>query len=88
MHYEIEYPNILMTTQKGRAGQILGAMFSGRLYITRGKNDKTNKKGNSCANFKTLMEGDKLLINDFSIIEEMSTFSRKGNSWIFNRRRV
>ena len=27
------------------------------------------------------MEGDKLLINDFSIIEEMSTFSRKGNSW-------
>jgi len=27
------------------------------------------------------MEGDKLLINDFNIIEEMSTFSRKGNSW-------
>ena len=34
-----------------------------------------------CANFKTLMEGDKLLINDFNIIEEMSTFSRKGNLW-------
>ena len=30
MHYELEYTNILMTTQKGRAGQILGAMFSGR----------------------------------------------------------
>jgi len=27
------------------------------------------------------MEGDKLLINDFNIIEEMSTFSRRGNSW-------
>ena len=27
------------------------------------------------------MEGDKLIINDFSIIEEMSTFSRRGNSW-------
>ena len=27
---ELEYDNILMTTQKGRAGQILGAMFSGR----------------------------------------------------------
>ena len=29
LHFEIEYDNILMTTQKGR-GQILGAMFSGR----------------------------------------------------------
>ena len=80
MHYEIEYPNILMTTQKGRAGQILGAMFSGRGTSLGVRMTKQIKKV-GCANFKTLMEGDKLLINDFSIIEEMSTFSRKGNSW-------
>ena len=80
MHYEIEYPNILMTTQKGRAGQILGAMFSGRGTSLGVRMTKQIKKV-GWANFKTLMEGDKLLINDFSIIEEMSTFSRKGNSW-------
>ena len=70
MHYELEYPNILMTTQKGRAGQILGAMFSGRGTSLGIRMTKQIKKV-GCANFKTLMEGDKLLINDFNIIEEM-----------------
>ena len=69
-----------MTTQKGRAGQILGAMFSGRGTSLGVRMTKQIKKV-GCANFKTLVEGDKLLINDFNIIEEMSTFSRKGNSW-------
>ena len=30
---------------------------------------------------KTLIEGDKLLVQDFHIIEELSTFIRKGQSW-------
>ena len=34
-----------------------------------------------CSNIKTLIESDKLIINDFNIIEEMSTFSKRGNSW-------
>ncbi|MDA8552709.1 terminase family protein [bacterium] len=80
LHYELEYPNVLMTTQKGRAGQILGAMFSGRGTSLGVRMTKQIKKV-GCANFKTLMEGDKLIINDFNIIEEMSTFSRKGSSW-------
>ena len=81
MHYELEYPNILMTTQKGRAGQILGAMFSGRGTSLGVRMTKQIKKV-GCANFKTLMEGDKIQVNDFSIIEEISTFSRRGNSWM------
>ncbi len=80
LHYELEYPNVLMTTQKGRAGQILGAMFSGRGTSLGVRMTKQIKKV-GCANFKTLMEGDKLIVNDFNIIEEMSTFSRKGSSW-------
>ena len=80
LHYELEYPNVLMTTQKGRAGQILGAMFSGRGTSLGVRMTKQIKKV-GCANFKTLVEGDKLIVNDFNIIEEMSTFSRKGSSW-------
>jgi hypothetical protein len=80
MHYELEYPNILMTTQKGRAGQLLGAMFSGRGTSLGIRMTKQIKKV-GCSNFKTLIEGDKLQINDFNIIEEISTFSRRGNSW-------
>jgi len=80
LQFEIEYDNMLMTTQKGRAGQILGAMFSGRGSQLGIRMTKQIKKI-GCTNVKTLVENDKLVINDFGIIEEMSTFSKKGQSW-------
>ena len=80
LQFEIEYDNMLMTTQKGRAGQILGAMFSGRGSQLGIRMTKQIKKI-GCTNIKTLVENDKLVINDFGIIEEMSTFSKKGQSW-------
>ena len=80
LQYEIEYPNVLMCTQKGRAGQILGAMFSGRGSSLGMRMTKATKKV-GCANIKTLIEGDKLVVNSFKIIQEMSTFAKKGQSW-------
>ncbi len=80
LHFEIEYDNLLMTTQRGRAGQLLGAQFSGRGTSLGVRMTKQIKKL-GCSNFKTLVESDKLIVNDFNIIEEMSTFSKRGNSW-------
>jgi hypothetical protein len=80
LQFEIEYDNLLMTTQRGRAGQILGAGYSGRGSGFGVKMTKQIKKI-GCSNIKTLVEGDKIIINDFNIIEEMSTFVRKGQSW-------
>jgi hypothetical protein len=80
LQFELEYDNLLMTTQRGRAGQILGAGFSGRGSGFGVKMTKQIKKI-GCANIKTLIESDKVLIQDFNIIEEMSTFIRKGQSW-------
>ena len=80
LQYEIEYDNLLMTTQKGRAGQVLGAMFSGR-GTSMGVRMTKQIKRVGCANLKTLIEGDKLIINSFKIIEEMSTFAKRGQSW-------
>ena len=80
LQFEIEYPNVLMCTQKGRAGQILGAMFSGRGSSLGVRMTKQIKRV-GCANLKTLIEGDKLIINSFKIIEEMSTFAKRGQSW-------
>ena len=80
LQFEIEYDNLLMTTQKGRAGQVLGAMFSGR-GSSMGVRMTKQIKRIGCANIKTLIEGDKLLINSFKIIEEMSTFAKRGQSW-------
>jgi len=80
LQFELEYDNLLMTTQRGRAGQILGAGFSGRGSGFGVKMTKQIKKI-GCANIKTLVESDKIFVNDFNIIEEMSTFVRKGQSW-------
>ena len=80
LQYETEYENLLMTTQRGRAGQVLGAGFSGRGSSMGVRMTKSIKKL-GCSNIKTLIESDKILINDFNIIEEMSTFSKRGSSW-------
>ena len=80
LNFEIEYPNIMMCTQKGRAGQILGAMYSGRGSSLGVRMTKAIKRV-GCANIKTLVEGDKLVINSFKIIQEMSTFAKRGQSW-------
>jgi hypothetical protein len=80
LHYELEYDNILMTTQKGRAGQILGAMFSQRGSQLGVRMTKQIKKMGT-ANIKAIIESDKIIINDFNIIGEMSTFTRKNQSW-------
>jgi len=80
LHFELEYDNIMMSTQRGRAGQVLGAGFSGKGSQLGVRMTKQIKKI-GCANIKTIIESDKVIINDFNIIEEMSTFCRIGNSW-------
>ena len=80
LQFELEYDNLLMTTNRGRAGQILGAGFSGRGSGFGVKMTKQIKKI-GCANIKTLIESDKIHINDFNIVEEMSTFVKRGQSW-------
>jgi hypothetical protein len=81
VHYDLEYDNVLMTTQRGRAGQVLGTGFSGRGSQLGVRMTKQIKKI-GCSNLKTIIESDKLIINDFNIIEEMSTFARRHNSWM------
>ena len=81
VHYDLEYENVLMTTQRGRAGQVLGTGFSGRGSQLGVRMTKQIKKI-GCSNLKTIIESDKLIINDFNIIEEMSTFARRHNSWM------
>jgi len=81
LHFDLEYENVLMTTQKGRAGQVLGQGFSARGSQLGLRMTKQVKKV-GCSNLKTIIETDKLIINDFNIIEEMSTFSRRHNSWM------
>ena len=80
LQFELEYTNLLMCMMKGRAGQILGGGFSKR-GAQLGVRMTKQVKRIGCTNLKTLVEGDKLIINDFHMIEELSTFVRRGQSW-------
>jgi hypothetical protein len=80
LHYDLEYSNILMSSMRGRAGQILGQGFSGKKVQLGVKMSKTTKKV-GCLNLKTLIEDNKVIFNDFEIINELTTFIQKGNSF-------
>ena len=56
-------------------------MFSGR-GTSMGVRMTKQIKALGTSSIKTLIESDKMIINDFQLIEEMSTFSRRGNSWM------
>jgi hypothetical protein len=80
LHYDLEYSNLLMSSMRGRAGQILGQGFSGKKVQLGVKMSKTTKKV-GCLNLKTLIEDNKLVFNDLEIINELTTFIQKGNSF-------
>ena len=69
-----------MTAMRGRAGQVLGQGFSGSKVQLGVKMSKTVKKIGSL-NLKTLIETDKLIIKDYNIIAELTTFIEKANSF-------
>ena len=80
IQYDLEYQNLLMCSMRGRAGQVVGQGFSGKKTHLGVKMSKTVKKGGSL-NLKTMIEGDKVLINDYDIISELTTFISKSNSF-------
>ena len=80
LQFELEYTNLLMCMMKGRAGQILGGGFSKRGSQLGVRMTKQVKRV-GCANLKALIEGDKLIIQDFHMIEELSTYVRRGQSF-------
>jgi hypothetical protein len=80
LYYDLEYENVLMSSMRGRAGQILGQGFSGKKVQLGVKMSKATKKV-GCLNLKALIEEDKLIICDFDIISELTTFIQKHNSF-------
>jgi hypothetical protein len=79
LNNEIEYENLLSTQWKGRAGQVLGGGFGGG-NNTLGVRTTGQMKRLGCSNLKNLIEENKLIIQDFDTINELSTFvSRKGS---------
>ena len=80
MQFDLEYDNLVMASMRGRAGQVLGAGFSGGKAQLGVRTTKAVKKV-GCSNLKQLVEDNKIIVEDLEIISELSTFIVKGQSF-------
>ena len=80
LQFDLEYDNLIMSSMRGRAGQILGGGFSGGRAQLGVRTTKAVKRI-GCSNLKQIIEDDKLIIEDLDMISELSTFIIKGSSF-------
>lgn len=79
LHDDLEYENVLFTSSSKKSGQYITMGFS--TGSVKGVRTTSSVKRIGCLTLKTLIEGDKLEINDYELIEELSRFSQKGTSY-------
>jgi len=80
LNYDLEYPNVLMCAMRGRAGQQLGSGFSGT-KTQLGVKMSTATKKLGCSNLKALIEEKKLTFTDYDIVQELTTFISRNNTF-------
>lgn len=80
LQFDLEYGNLIMAAMRGRAGQILGGGFSGGKAQLGVRTSKA-VKSTGCSNIKQIIETDKLIIQDYDLITEWSTFVQRGQSY-------
>ena len=80
LQFDLEYENLIMASMRGRAGQVVGGGFSGGKAQLGVRTTKAVKKM-GCSNLKQIIETDKLIIQDYELINEFSTFILKGQSY-------
>ena len=80
LQFDLEYENLIMASMRGRAGQVVGGGFSGGKAQLGVRTTKAVKRL-GCSNIKQVIETDKMIINDYDLITEFSTFILKGQSY-------
>jgi hypothetical protein len=79
LHRDLEYENLIKVNSLGRKGQVLTEF--GTRNQQMGLRTTTVVKKIGCSVLKNLIEQDKLLIEDIDIIDELTTFIAKRNSF-------
>jgi|SanBayMetagenome_1026888.scaffolds.fasta_scaffold03521_2 hypothetical protein len=79
IHFELSYENLIKIQVKGKLGQQSTPGFTKK--IAYGLKTSTQTKNIGCSNLKTLIESDKLIINDEQTIDELMRFSADKKSF-------
>ena len=80
LHHDMEYDNLLTTTIRGRKGQVLDGGF-GKGGSQIGMRTTVAVKKVGCSNLKSLIEEDKLIVEDFDTVNELTSFVAKRQSF-------
>jgi len=80
LHSELEYEHILMTSMKGRKGQVVSGGF-GKGESVFGVRTTSQVKRIGCSVLKNLIEQDKLILEDYDILTELMSFVSKAQSY-------
>ena len=79
IHSDLEYENLLKVFTGNKKPQQLSAGFARGIQMGLKMSPQVKQVG--CSNLKTLIEGDKLLINDFDTYSELTTFEQHKTSF-------
>jgi hypothetical protein len=80
LHSELEYEHVLMSSMKGRKGQVVTGGF-GRGESVFGVRTTSQVKRLGCSILKNLIEQDKLILEDFEILTELMSFVSKAQTF-------
>jgi hypothetical protein len=79
LHTDLEYDNVIKTMTGNKKAQQMCAGFGRGVQLGVKMSPLVKRQG--CAYLKTLVESDKLIINDFDTISELTTFVASKNSF-------
>ncbi len=79
LYRDLEYENMVMSQVKGAKGQMLSSGFSSRPNL--GVRTTKQLKRIGCTNLKTLIESDKIIVEDAEIIDELYRFVETNESY-------
>ena len=80
LHADLEYENVLMCSTRGRKGQVISGGFGGGSAQMGVRTTQVVKKL-GCSVLKSLIEEDKLIIEDMETVGELITFVAKKSSF-------
>jgi len=75
---DYEYENMLLSRSANNDAKLAGARNE---KITPGVKTTKKTKQLGCSNLKGLIESNQLIVQDFETIQELNSFSKKGNSF-------
>lgn len=79
LHQDLEYENVVKIETGNKKAQAMGTGFGRGIQLGLKMSQQVKRIG--CSNLKTLIESDKLIINDFDTISQLTTFVSNHNTF-------